>query len=445
MSSRCSCQHGNRAIQNQNEDTVEPFQITSKPNLLLILDLGEGTQDAEDIKRQNPQFLVSTAILEKHSGYFRALFSLDGFREGTEISRALAQIEKEYGNVENAPREKLPRVTVKRPYDVPVAGATESMKSLLRILQGDILADWSPSTRGMAIICVLADAFDCLMQLQAFSKARVLKYRSRHPKSEATLRQEILIAMLTKNPKEFERSFGGNFNVATHQLVIRGSQNWESSDKEQSDVNKEAPRWWHLPNGLEEELASRRIYLLETIKIIQTYCLAKYSAKERQCRLGYEDSPQCDSFQLGEMVRFFNRIGTIDLTQTTDPIMNYTGDVSKLLRSFSSCPSYQICSHHSHCGLRTMLIPMLDRLQTLVNSGFSCGICLSCWQHRPDDISWDKPASNNSLDRREGHAHAEFKSFFTDSKRKYILGATSSERNGPDRLDGPPIKTKGSV
>ena len=56
-----------------------------------------------------------------------------------------------------------------------------------------------------------------------------------------------------------------------------------------------------------EELLCRREYLLETIGSVQNYFVNLYTFQPNQCRLGYDTSPACNSFQLGEMIRFFAR------------------------------------------------------------------------------------------------------------------------------------------
>lgn len=60
-----------------------------------------------------------------------------------------------------------------------------------------------------------------------------------------------------------------------------------------------------------DELLHRRTCILESLQSLQDSFLRIYSeTSQRQCRLG--DS-RCDSYQFGEIIRFFNRTGTLRL------------------------------------------------------------------------------------------------------------------------------------
>ena len=141
-------------------------------------------------------------------------------------------------------------------------------------------------------------------------------------------------------------------------------------------------------------MIKRRECILETVNSLQSHFLKKYSSGERQCKLGYDSSPQCDSFQLGEMVRFFTRLGTLRLQGTiydaTEPTW-HAGDVGRLIESLRACPTYQIDRNHSHCGLRTRLIPLLDLVQNQLSfdsASLDIGICADCWTNRRKEYAW---------------------------------------------------------
>jgi len=151
--------------------------------------------------------------------------------------------------------------------------------------------------------------------------------------------------------------------------------------------------WWDLPRGIEEELVCRRGYLLDMLESLQSHFIKLYSSTDRQCKLGYDTSPQCDSFQLGEMLRFFQRIDTLRLEGTLaakDGINAYSGDIERIIDALYSCPSYQINQHHSHCGLRTRLEPLLDTLHPLIRHSIvlDLGICGECWRLHRSDYAW---------------------------------------------------------
>ncbi len=124
-----------------------------------------------------------------------------------------------------------------------------------------------------------------------------------------------------------------------------------------------------------------------------------YSSKERQCKLGYDSSSSCDSFQLGEMVKFLTKKGLLSLVpfqavSPEDPEYiwpeAYTGDIELLIGVLRQCPSYQIDHNHGHCGLRTRLLPALDYIKSCIDTGL--GIKLNRSKAGPAYDSWIPPA-----------------------------------------------------
>jgi len=120
-----------------------------------------------------------------------------------------------------------------------------------------------------------------------------------------------------------------------------------------------------------------------------------YSSRDRQCRLGYESSAQCDSFQLGEMIRFFSRIhmaqveGNLCGRNATE---SYPGGIERVLDLLRQCPEYQIDANHKHCGLRKRLIPLLDQLEPYLrtSNATDIGICSNCWQAERTRYAWNE-------------------------------------------------------
>ena len=136
-----------------------------------------------------------------------------------------------------------------------------------------------------------------------------------------------------------------------------------------------------------EELMSRRDYLLDTIASVQNYFIKLFAFQPNQCRLGYDTSPACNSFQLGEMVRFFARKGTLSLQNTIFPAeqpMPWEGDVDTLISSLRQISSYQIDSNHMHCGPKIRLLIALNALQPFPQ----IGVCWQCWQKNSREESW---------------------------------------------------------
>lgn len=135
---------------------------------------------------------------------------------------------------------------------------------------------------------------------------------------------------------------------------------------------------------LTEELQFRRECILETLDSLQAYVLSLYTEGTQMCKLGYDTSPQCDSFQLGLYTRYLKRSKLLDLRSTffaapeNDP---YEGDVSSLLDKLRSCPSYQIDQLHSHCGPRKILLGGLSIIADLLSDN-RLGICVKCLEDK---------------------------------------------------------------
>lgn len=123
------------------------------------------------------------------------------------------------------------------------------------------------------------------------------------------------------------------------------------------------------------------------------------NARSLQCRWGFDNSRACDSFHLGEMIRFFSmRSRTIFLGSTLiDPSYDddydeeqdereqwnemkgyndskttfydentsraanvVSADILTITASLRQIPDYQIDHNHTGCGIRRRLLPLLD-------------------------------------------------------------------------------------
>lgn len=109
----------------------------------------------------------------------------------------------------------------------------------------------------------------------------------------------------------------------------------------------------------------------------------------------YDSSVACDSFQLGEMIRFFVNKNMFTFLspiappsdEDLDELTGYEGDIEQLIKDLRQCPSWQYDQNHAHCGLRTRLIPALDYIQAMLNQGVS--IDWKAWKRDQVAASWD--------------------------------------------------------
>lgn len=111
----------------------------------------------------------------------------------------------------------------------------------------------------------------------------------------------------------------------------------------------------------------------------------------------YDSSVACDSFQLGEMIRFFVNKNMFTFLSPISPptdedldeLCGYEGDIEALIKDLRQCPSWQYDQNHAHCGLRTRLIPALDYIQAMLNQGV--GIDWKGWKRDQIGASWEIP------------------------------------------------------
>ncbi|KAF1939923.1 hypothetical protein EJ02DRAFT_456488 [Clathrospora elynae] len=360
---------------------------------LLVIATGDLILDvAQEEGGQRFSYRVDSKVLQQNSRYFENLLS-DRFSEGQQLAAALEAL-KLSGLSEAAPVGALPHISIVNIGRVAVAKAS-SIRNLvadfLRAVHGIDLATGNPPIANIANLAVVADRFDAVACLSKYMQKKrhlqVIDAKSSRAKPNATLteervRQKLFIGLLFDHPSWV--------TTYSKHLIMRDSVQWRPGTEE--DHTKAL--WWDIPGGVEDEMIKRREFILETINSLQEHFLKLYTSGERQCKLGYDSSLACDSFQLGEMVRFFSKIDTVRLQgkiyDTTEPIY-YLGDIDRLLLSLRQCSNYQVNINHNHCGLRSRLLPLLDLLQnqlTLDTSSLDIGICSDCWDHHRQEYAW---------------------------------------------------------
>ena len=64
-----------------------------------------------------------------------------------------------------------------------------------------------------------------------------------------------------------------------------------------------------------------------------------------------------------------------------------TVDVGHILATLRQCPSYQIDKHHTNCGLRTRMLPILEHIQAMLSSG-AVAVSRPAWRGDREAASW---------------------------------------------------------
>ncbi|KAM0711072.1 hypothetical protein Q7P35_001811 [Cladosporium inversicolor] len=371
-------------------------------------------------------FRVSTTALKAKSKYFETLLEAGRFGEGQQILSQHEALLKKFSSLALVPATELPVIRIE---DLGRISAVKSIRPLLTdflLILHDQDTQATPPVSNLANLAIVADRFDALdavkLHVRRKKAIRALDAKTQ-PKQDAGLseervRQRLLVGLMLDYAPWVEK-----YSV---RLITKG---WVGQESELED-----PLWWDLPNRIEEELMLRRASILETIQSIQTHFLAQYSSRTRQCRLGYDTSPECDSFQFGEMVRFYLRAGTLRLENTIAGLAAssesgataYDGDIHLLLDRLKQIPEYQVDRNHSHCGIRTRLVPFVDLVSAAM---LQAGICGDCWAEdrhahtwlgakRP--LKWRKQGDGVNLRRPEhGRRHASVRDFFLAAEKDW--------------------------
>ncbi|KAJ4333996.1 hypothetical protein N0V95_009284 [Ascochyta clinopodiicola] len=353
----------------------------------LILDV------SQEEGSQQYSYRVDSRTLQQNSRYFENLLS-DRFSEGQKLAAALKDLKLAgHATLEDVPAESLSRITIIHAGRIAITKASSIrylVADFLRAIHGLDLAVSNPPVANIANLAVVADRFDAVecvaryVHRKKFLQSTEAKSKGRASPAltEERVRQKLLIGLLLDHPTWVIR-------YSKH-LIMRDSVQWRPDIEE--DHTKAL--WWDIPNGVEDEMIQRREYVLETINSLQAHFLRLYTSGDRQCKLGYDTSLQCDSFQLGEMIRFFTKIDTLRMQgkiyDNTEPTY-YQGDIERLLSTLRQTSSYQVDSNHAHCGLRVRLMPLLDLLQdhlSLSTGNSDIGICGECWSKHRSEYAW---------------------------------------------------------
>jgi hypothetical protein len=131
---------------------------------------------------------------------------------------------------------------------------------------------------------------------------------------------------------------------------------------------------------------------LHTLASVQRHFLGKYSSRERQCQLGYDSSGACDSFQLGQILKFLLSKELLSFVDFSPSSLDFIPDTSMLdidvvIATLKQCPSYQVDKHHTNCGLRIRIDPILDYIRSMLSSNV-VAIPLASWKMNRSDVSW---------------------------------------------------------
>ncbi|KAM0255961.1 hypothetical protein ACHAQJ_005265 [Trichoderma viride] len=350
-------------------------------------------------------YRVRQDALKKHSQYFANLLSNPQFREAAIIKAAYKKLAAKKIEPAEADAADLPWISITDDDEATkAAGREHALEDILRIIHLKPPKVPRVALSEVATMAILADRFDCItvvarslngIRWPATGNRPFADDNGRATDAEQTLREKILVSWLLSN--------GMRLHQAARELILRGSRLWSDYSEEREELTA---AWWHLPDGIEEELKYRRECVLNTIASVQRHFLDLYCSKERQCKLGYDSSAACDSFQLGQMLKFLTSKNLLFLVDYTSSSLEAVPDgaminIDDLLNTLKQCPSYQVDKHHTNCGLRIRMEPIIDYIRTMLSAS-GTSIAHADWKKRRSEVSWtmlrDRRLSENEDD-----------------------------------------------
>ncbi|KAJ2893588.1 hypothetical protein MKZ38_008437 [Zalerion maritima] len=401
------------------------------------------TPVTENLKpRTRFAYRVQINILRKQSKYFDSLLGNTQFQEARIVTDKLSKLSLANVKPAEADPSELPWVRIEDDDEATrVAGRNRVLADLLRILHGKDIATKPVNMSFVTTLAVLADRFDCAATVsRCLSTKLKFKWPATHqaktPRTEeggrlseaaeGLLRQKVLTAWLLDQPPRMA--------TATRELLIRGSRQWSLFNAPETD---DKPIWWDLQDDLENELRSRRECIMNTMSSILRHFLTLYTSRgTQQCKLGYDSSAACDSYQLGEMIRFFTNKNLLHLTDF-GPASAYNIpdscqlNVEEMIATLRQFPGYQIDNHHTNCGLRIRLMPILEYIQTMLSAS-AVAISSTAWKKERKTTAWSDEVNEFEDDRHDGDDGKQKTFKFTRSvagdQRLRYEGAMAAEK-----------------
>jgi hypothetical protein len=303
------------------------------------------------------------------------------------------------------------------------AGRELVFEDMLRIMHQKPPRAAAVTMSFVTTLAITADRFDCTAvvaralatqfkfkwPLTSGAKTTLQPEHERALQAEQVLRQKILVSWLLNQPIRLPQS--------SRELIVRGSRLWSPFHEHSPDMTA---AWWNLPDGLEQELQYRRECIFNTVASVQRHFLSLYASRERQCKLGYDSSAACDSFQLGQMLKFLTGKGLLFLVDFSPASLDAVPDTSmldveELLRTLQQSPSYQIDKNHTNCGLRIRIDAIVTYIRAMLATNV-VSISPVDWTKRRAEVSW---ASAKDGKAREPKSFAFTRALANDQRLRY--------------------------
>ncbi|KAJ6031867.1 hypothetical protein N7540_002599 [Penicillium herquei] len=457
--------HGSQPYINVLEDprnTTSGFNTAKiiSPNGDLIIEHTDPSSTTGKIAWQ-----VSLTSLRENSRYFDVMLDPEKFSEGRFLAQQLQALEikaeSQPGSSFNSGNDiSLPIIQLSENPVVKLCGTDilglfmkvlclESMNDTTNGLFQEALKIENPAT--IARLIQIADSFSSMDRVEHV--LRLVKYQY-GPKGKISISRFDAALVDMKEERIRQIIFISKFltdhiitRVMTHTLLILGSRFWVNAP-EGPDVD--SFYWNYLSDNVEEELYYRRQCVMNTITDLQAHFMRAYGVLEDpnprpspapnrmlgaafstsvqttqfQCRGGMGNASQCDTFQLGQMIRFFTMrsktvfLGSniIDPDFNLDPLGNDYGidskqqgpdseSITSIISTLRQYPDYQVDSYHGSCGVRRRLLPVIPCIEKyILDPQALLGVDYRIWSSPVSrcDAEWISGGRNHTVDIRQG-------------------------------------------
>ncbi|EQL01574.1 protein related to hydroxyproline-rich glycoprotein [Ophiocordyceps sinensis CO18] len=348
-------------------------------------------------------YRVSISALKGTSRYFAHLFSNPQFSEARLVAETHNGLVARGVKPSAAGARDLPFIALVDDDEATQAAGREIVfEDMLRILHRRPIKTAKVVMSYAVTLAIVADRFDCVDTV-----ARILNghHKFKWPQTSNKLcgkrcssPQKVLVSGLLGQPLRLRQ--------ATRELIVRGSSLWSAYNEAEADAERTAA-WWSLPQGLERELKHRRECVLNTVASVQRHFLSLYASRDRQCKLGYDSSAACDSFHLGQMLRFLTSKELLYLVDFSPASLDLVPDTSQLdleelMATLKQFPNYQVDRHHTNCGPQIRIKPIMDYLRTMLSANV-ISISYADWTRRRVEVAWAERRDGNGAGNHGGH------------------------------------------
>ena len=218
------------------------------------------------------RYRVSSEMLQKNSGYYKALLALDKFSEGAKVHSELDTLKSRYGEeMSQVPHEKLPIISFPEIEQLEISDKTTKAMHLLLLLlhDHDDRVD-RRSANSLAHMAVLAEQ---IIAIEA-TKGYVLRYLPRQNLKSAPfwtattidtekIRQYVYLGYVYNEPYVFMRT---TFRLIEHgcapgleSVPVRTGKPILVRDRTVPESSEIIPPWMNFPNEIEGDGSTQQI------------------------------------------------------------------------------------------------------------------------------------------------------------------------------------------